>query len=223
MDEKLRVLIADDHPLSRAGLRQVIESKSDYEVIAEAADGESALENIRKLQPEIAVLDISMPNMDGLAVAHALQKESSAVKIVFLTMYREQKMFDRAIEVGARGYVLKESAAHDIVSCLNAVAAGQHYMSPELTTYLIKRTQKSSATDRQGIKVLSPTERRVLRLLADYKTSKQIANELFISRRTVENHRSNICQKLDIHGSHALMKFALEHKDSLLDDNSPHN
>jgi DNA-binding NarL/FixJ family response regulator len=223
MDEKLRVLIADDHPLSRAGLRQVIESKSDFEVVSEAGNGESALEIIRRLKPAIAVLDISMPKMDGLAVAQALQQESSPVKIIFLTMYREQKMFDRAIEVGAKGYVLKESAAHDIVSCLNAVAAGLHYTSPELTTYLVKRTHKSNSTNREGIEALSPTERRVLRLLADYKTSKQIGDELFISRRTVENHRSNICQKLDIHGSHALMKFALEHKDSLLDDNSPHN
>jgi len=215
MNGKLRVLIADDHPLSRAGLRQMIESKSDFEVVAEVDDGETALEVIRKLKPEIAVLDISMPKMDGLAVAHVLQEESSPVKIVFLTMYREQKIFDRAIEVGAGGYVLKDGAANDIVSCLNAVAAGGHYISPELTTYLVKRTQKSNLANRQGLETLSTTERRVLRLLADYKTSKQIADELFISRRTVENHRSNICQKLDIHGSHALMKFALEHKDSL--------
>lgn len=215
MNGKLRVLIADDHPLSRAGLRQMIESKSDFEVVAEVDDGETALEVIRKLKPEIAVLDISMPKMDGLAVAHVLQEESSPVKIVFLTMYREQPIFDRAIEVGAGGYVLKDGAANDIVSCLNAVAAGGHYISPELTTYLVKRTQKSNLANRQGLETLSTTERRVLRLLADYKTSKQIADELFISRRTVENHRSNICQKLDIHGSHALMKFALEHKDSL--------
>jgi DNA-binding NarL/FixJ family response regulator len=217
MNHKLRVLIADDHPLSRAGLRQVIESKSDSEVVAEAGDGESALEVIRKLIPDIAVLDINMPKMDGLTVAQALQEESSPVNVVFLTMYREQKMFDLAIEVGARGYVLKESAAQDIVSCLNAVSAGQHYTSPELTTYLVKRTQKSRVSNRQEVEALSPTERRVLKLLADYKTSKQIAEELFISRRTVESHRSNICQKLDIHGSHALMKFALEHKDSLFE------
>jgi DNA-binding NarL/FixJ family response regulator len=217
MNNKLHIVIADDHPLSRAGLRQVIESKSDFEVVAEAGDGESALEVIRKLKPEIAILDISMPKMDGLAVAQTLQADSCPVRVIFLTMYREQKMFDRAIEVGAAGYVLKDSAANDIVSCLNAVAANQHYISPELTTYLVKRTQRSSVTNRQGIEALSPTERRVLRLLADYKTNKQIGDQLFISRRTVENHRSNICQKLDIHGSHALMKFALEHKDFLVD------
>ena len=217
MANKTRIVIADDHPLSRAGLRQVIESRCDFEVVAEASDGESALAAIRNLKPEIAVLDISMPKMDGLGVARAVQEDALPVELVFLTMHREEKIFERAIETGVKGYVLKESAAQDIVSCLNAVAAGQHYTSPELTTFLIKRngSQESRVDQRQGVEALSATERRVLKLLADYKTSKQIAAELFVSRRTVESHRSNICQKLDIHGSHALMKFALEHKDAL--------
>lgn len=217
MNSKQRILIADDHPLSRAGLRHVVESKSEFQVISEVGDGESALTTIRKEQPDIAVLDINMPKLDGLAVAQVLQAEELDLALVFLTMYREPKIFDRAIELGAKGYVLKDCAAHEIVACLHAVAAGQHYVSPELTTHLLtrNRSQKSNGGPGKGIDQLSPAERRVLRLLSDYKTSKQIAEELFISRRTVENHRSNICQKLDIHGSHALMKFALEHKDSL--------
>jgi DNA-binding NarL/FixJ family response regulator len=218
MNSKQRILIADDHPLSRAGLRHVVESKSEFQVVSEADDGESALATIKQEQPDIAVLDINMPKMDGLAVAQALQTEKLDTAVVFLTMYREPKIFDRAIELGAKGYVLKDCAAHEIVACLHAVAAGQHYVSPELTTHLLMRNRspKPNGELAKGIDKLSPAERRVLRLLADYKTSKQIAEDLFISRRTVENHRSNICQKLDIQGSHALMKFALEHKDSLL-------
>jgi DNA-binding NarL/FixJ family response regulator len=219
MGRRLRILIADDHPLSRGGLRQVIEVKSDCEIVAEAGDGESALESIRKLQPDIAILDIGMPKLDGLAVARAISDEALPVGIVFLTVYREEKIFSRALEVGAKGYVLKDSAATDIVSCIRAVGAGEHYTSPEMTTHLIKRKRSrySRIDPRTGVEALTPTECRILSLLADCKTSKQIGEELFISHRTVEHHRANICQKLDIHGSHALVKFALAHKDALAD------
>ena len=217
MPGRIRVLIADDHPLSRGGLRHVIEAKSECEIVSEVSDGESALEDIQKLLPEIAILDISMPKKDGLAVARAILDESLPVRIIFLTVYRDEEIFNRALDVGAKGYVLKESAATDIVSCIRAVAAGQHYTSPELTTYLVKakRSPKSNVNPQIGVSSLTPTERRILSMLADYKTSKQIAETLFISRRTVDHHRANICQKLDIHGSHALMKFALENKESL--------
>jgi len=217
MNKKMRILIADDYPLSRRGLREVVESEPDIEVVAEAGDGESALDSIRTLGPDIAILDIGMPKLDGLGVARATREELLPVSIIFLTMYREERLLNRALELGAKGYVLKDSAATDIVSCIRAVAAGQHYTSPELTTYLVKRSRsrKPAKEPRPGLEQLTPTERRVLRLLADYKTSKEIAEELFISCRTVDTHRANICQKLDIHGSHALMKFALEHKASL--------
>jgi DNA-binding NarL/FixJ family response regulator len=214
MNHKLRILIADDHPITRRGLRQVVESEPDFEVVSEAGDGQSALEYMRRLRPQIAILDISMPKLDGLGVARATLEEALPVDLIFLTVYREEKLFSRAFELGVKGYVLKDSAATDIVSCLRAVAAGQHYTSPELTTYLVKsrRSAVSAEESRPGLEVLTPTERRVLRLLADYKTSKEIGEELFVSHRTVDTHRANICQKLAIHGSHALMKFALENK-----------
>src|SRR5262245_10321434 len=214
MNNKVRILIADDHPLSRRGLRQVLESEADFEIVAEAGDGQSALDGIRALSPAVAVLDIAMPKLDGLEVARVALEESLPVDIIFLTMYREEKLFGRALELGVKGYVLKDNAATDIVRGIRAVASGQHYASPELTTYLVKRRRPDAAAQelRPGLEALTPTERRVLRLLAEYKTSKEIGEELFISRRTVDTHRANICLKLDIHGSHALMKFALEHK-----------
>jgi DNA-binding NarL/FixJ family response regulator len=215
MGTKARIVIADDYPLSLVGLRQVIDSQPDLEVVSVANNGQDALESIRKLRPDVVVLDIGMPKMDGISVAKAVQKESLPVEIIFLTMYTEEKFFNRALEVGAKGYVLKESAANDIVSGIRAVIAGKHFTSPEVTTYLVKQKHppKLEQESTLGIEDLTPTERRILRLLANYKTSKQIGEELFISRRTVEHHKANIARKLDVHGSYALMKFALEHKE----------
>lgn len=214
---KLSIVIADDHPLFRLGLRDIIESERDFKVVGEAGDGEQALELIKKVRPAIAILDVSMPRLDGLAVARKLATEEPAVGVILVTMYREQKLFTQALEAGVMGYVLKDSAATDIISCIKAVAAGQNYASPELTTFLVNRVREAetTGTPRSDLTGLTSTELRVLSLLADYKTSKEIAGELFISPRTVDTHRNNICQKLDVHGSHALMKFALGHKDLL--------
>src|SRR5262245_9356756 len=209
---KLRILIADDHRASRRGLRQFIELEPGLEVVAEAEDGQSALEGIRALKPQIAILDLRMPKLDGLEVARLTMEESLGVSIIFLTMYAEEKLLNHALEVGAKGYVLKDSAATEIVRCIRAVAAGEHYSSPTLAAYLETRNPSRSERSSLDLEVLTPTERRVLGLLADYKTTKEIGEELSISRSDVEMHRANICQKLHIEGSHSLMKFALGHK-----------
>ena len=215
---KLSIVIADDHPVFRVGLRETIESEPGFKVVGEAGDGEQALEMIIQMHPAIAILDVSMPKLDGLAVARKLAAQEPSVGVILVTMYREQELFTKALEAGVKGYVLKDSAATDIISCIKAVAAGQNYVSPELTTYLVKRVRQAETAGltRTDLEGLTTTELRVLSLLADYKTSKEIAQELFISPRTVDTHRNNICQKLNIHGSHALVKFALQHKDLLL-------
>jgi len=215
---KLSIVIADDHPVFRVGLREIIESEPGFQVVGAAGDGEQALEMIATLHPAIAILDVSMPKLDGLAVARKLASAESAVGVILVTMYREQKLFTQALEAGVKGYVLKDSAATDIISCIKAVAAGQNYVSPELTTYLVNRVREAEIAElpRSDLQGLTTTELRILSLLADYKTSKEIAQDLFISPRTVDTHRNHICQKLDIHGSHALMKFALAHKDLLV-------
>jgi len=216
MDRDLRVVIADDHPLMRQGLRQAIEADPRLKVVGEADSGPSALEQIQKLRPAIAILDIDMPVLDGFGVARALREREIPVEIVFLTVYRDERFFNEALRLGAKGYVLKDSAASDIVSGLKAVAAGQHYTSPALTSYLVKSRQASGATaGGGGVSSLTPTERRILALIADYKTSREIGEALHISHRTVQTHRSNICVKLELEGSHALMKFALAHKSEL--------
>jgi len=218
MKDKLTILIADDHPMIRDSLRNAIESNAEWEVAGEAQDGEVALELINKLQPAIAILDISMPNRNGFEVVRALRQKKVQTQVIFLTMHRDEDFFQRALDLDVRGYVLKDSAVIDVVSAIKAVSRGEYYTSPALTSYLIKKrsSDSSAASNEQGLGLhsLSPTERRVLELIAEYKTSKDIAEELSTSPRTVETHRTNICQKLGLHGRHALMKFALEHKSS---------
>jgi DNA-binding NarL/FixJ family response regulator len=213
----MRILIADDHPIVRQGLRQAIETDPQLTIVAEASDGREALDQIQTTQPDIAVLDIDMPGLDGFSVARAIGNLRLPVAIIFLTVYRDERFFAEALELGAKGYVLKDAAVTDILSGIRAVAAGEHFTSPALTSYLVKQRQTSPArTQAPGLRDLTATERRILLLIAEYKTSREIGDALHISHRTVQTHRTNICAKLDLHGSHALMRFALDHKSELL-------
>ncbi len=217
MKNDIAILIADDHPIFRKGLRQIIESESGLNVFGEADDGEAAYEKARELRPDIIILDVNMPKVDGFEVARKIRDSGLRVEIVFLTMYKDEDIFNAALDLGAKGYVLKSSALTDIVDCVRAVFSGQHYISPALSDFLLNRRDRAASfvKGKSSINDLTPTELRILRLIADAKTSKEIAAELFISYRTVENHRANICQKLDIHGSNALVKFAIEHKSEI--------
>jgi len=217
MSNEIHIVMADDHPIVRQGLRQTIEADPALKIIAEAGDGRTALAQIIQHQPAVAVLDIDMPEQDGFSVARAVRRQKLEVEIVFLTIHREEELFRAALDLGAKGYVLKDSAVTDIVAAIKAVAAGQPYISPQLSAYLLKRSQGAAALNarKPGLEELTPTERRILKLIAEDKTSKEIAEVLFISHRTVETHRTNISRKLDLHGSLALVKFALEHKAQL--------
>ncbi len=210
MTKQIKILIADDHPVFRAGLRQVLLADPTLEIVHETGDGAEALRWARELKPDIAVLDLDMPGMHGLEIARVRQRERLPFEIVFLTTYREEDMFDEAVKkLGAKGYVIKESAAADILQSIHAVADGRHYISPALAGILLK-PQVPSALDR-----LTPAERRILRLIASDKTSKEIADELGLSPRTVENHRTNMSAKLGLQGSHSLLKFAFDHRPRL--------
>lgn len=214
MNPEISIVIADDHPVFRQGLRQIIEMETGLKVVGEARDGASALTQIRELKPEVAVLDINMPNMKGFDVAREIRQQGLKVGIIFLTMYDDERMFNEALNVGALGYLLKDSAISDIAESVRAVALGQHFISPTISRFLINRSSRSAALleQRPSLNDLTPAELRVLKFISEHKTSKEIAAQLFISYRTVENHRASICQKLGIHGSNALIKFALEHK-----------
>ena len=217
MAKKIRVLLADDHPAFRDGLRAAIAAAADLELVGEVADGDAARRCIEELRPDVAVLDITMPRLSGLQVARHLQRQGSRARVVFLTMHNEQDMFDKAMEAGAMGYVLKESAVTDIVESIRTVASGTHYLSPGISHYLLQRAQRQETfrKTQSGLSSLTPAERRVLQLISQDRTSKEIADELGVSPRTVEAHRQNICNKLDLHGSHSLLRFAFDHREEL--------
>ena len=213
----MKILIADDHPLMRNGLKTVLESEPGFKAIAEAKDGEAAYALLKNNDFDIVTLDVEMPKLSGLEVARKISEEKLPVKIIFLTMYKDEDMFNEAMDLGANGYVLKENAVDDIVDCIKAVAAGSYYISPIISQYLIKREKKFRELSHftPSINNLTKTERMILKLISEEKTTKQISEELFISYKTVENHRANISKKLDLHGTHSLIKFAISNKSLL--------
>ncbi|MEJ7848825.1 MAG: response regulator transcription factor [Pyrinomonadaceae bacterium] len=217
MKQEIRLIIADDHPIMRQGLKQIIEIEPNLKVVGEAGNGSDALAMIEELKPDAAILDVDMPHQDGFQVARALFAKKNPVAIIFLTIHSEEQMFHAALDLGAKGYVLKDSAIDDIVTAINEAVAGRAFTSLPMTTYFTRRQNYNAVPDEQqlGLRQLTPTEYRILKLLADYKTNKDIAEELSVSPRTVETHRARICQKLNLQGSHALMKFAVQYKSLL--------
>lgn len=219
MKKIIKILMADDHPVYRDGLRQIIQSDPALKIVQETGNGLEALRLARELKPDLLILDMDMPGKNGLEIARARQKEQLSFEIIFVTMYREEDMFDEAMNLGAKGYVLKESAAAEILQSIHAVAAGQHYISPAISGLLVNRGARTAAlrNEKPGLENLTPAERRILKFIASDKTSKEIADELGLSPRTVDNHRANISAKLGLQGSHSLLKFAFENKHLLTD------
>lgn len=219
MKPRLTVLIADDHPLFLAGVRKAIEDIPSVQVVDEAHNGRQAVETIQRLQPRIAILDIRMPELTGLQVLKEIRKVGLDTQVIFLTMYDDQETFNEAMDLGAMGYVSKESAVDDMMSALEAVRFGKHYISPLLMNLMVNRCAnpggRSEPDPADNLDVLTAAERRVLKFISESMSSRQIAENLFISLRTVENHRAHICSKLGIHGSYSLLKFALENKHRL--------
>ena len=215
MTSETGIVIADDHPIFRKGLREIVDADSRFRVVREAGDGAEALKQIEEFQPSIVILDVDMPEVDGFRVVQELRRRKIAVDIIFLTIHSEEDILNEALTVGVKGYVLKDSASTEIINAIDAVLQGHHYTSPSITTQLINRAQRVRSPQGLSVDKLTTTERHILRLIAEYKTSKQIADELFIHHRTVENHRTNISAKLGLHGSHALIKFALKNKSEL--------
>jgi DNA-binding NarL/FixJ family response regulator len=217
MDKPITLVIADDHPVFRKGLRDVIEPHDEFRILGEAENGECALKLIEEFKPQVGVIDIEMPIMNGFDLMKALHVRHIPMDIIFLTMYKEQDIFDEAMELGIRGYVLKESAVHDIIESIRIVASGKYYISPLLSSFLVCRDDrlKRLHSKHPSITLLTPTEKKVLKLIAENKTSPEIANELCVSPKTIENHRDRIAEKLNLRGHHTLLKFAIENKSYL--------
>jgi DNA-binding NarL/FixJ family response regulator len=216
--QKTRVIIVDDHPLFRQGLRLAIEQDKHLEISGESGDAESALESILKEKPDVIVLDLNLPGMNGFDLIGILRNKQCSAPIVILTMLKDEQAFNTALNLKVNGYVLKENAATEIINCIVAVADGDSYVSPSLTNFLLRRRTRTEmlAKKRPGLDDLTVAERRILKRIADGKTTKEIAAEFFISPRTVESHRSNICEKLHLTGSNRLLQFALKNHDALI-------
>jgi len=210
-----KIIIADDHPLFRAGVKQTLESVEHFTVIGEAEDGETALELIRSREPDIAVLDIRMPKMNGLEIVSAINNEQLPTKALLLTMFKNKNYFYQAIQGGVKGYVFKETALNDLTKAVDAVSRGETFMSESLS-YFMQAEEKQKIDGRlltEAINSLTATEKKVLQKIADWKTNNEIGAELFISHRTVGSHRNHISDKLNLHGQHSLIRFAIENKE----------
>jgi DNA-binding NarL/FixJ family response regulator len=215
MPDEISIVLADDHPVVRKGLRLSIEEDSRLKVVAEAGDGEAALALIKELNPQLALLDIDMPKLGGLGVAKEVTRLGLKTKIIFLSFHKDEEFFRSAIEMGGRGYLLKDSAMEEIVTAVHTVIAGQVYMSSAITLQLLRGADASKPAEEVSLtRDLTTSERRILKLIADGLSSKEIGDELSIHYRTVENHRTNICRKLGIEGANALLRFAAQRKGS---------
>ena len=212
-----RVLLADDHPVYRDGLRMILETDDLMEIVAEASTGQEALQRAKECSPQVVVLDINMPDMSGACVAAALKEDGCTSAIIFLTMEKSGVVLQQAIDLGVNGYLLKNSKAQEIIEAVRAVSRGESYYSPSVANLLMQKAQaeRSLSETVNGLSSLTPTEKKVLQMVASDRTSKEIAGDLGVSVRTIEGHRARISKKLGLSGAHSLVKFAFEHRDSL--------
>jgi DNA-binding NarL/FixJ family response regulator len=212
MKQEVTTMIVDDHPLLRHGLRDVIGHNPRFKIVGEASDGAEALELLARLKPEIVILDIDMPRMNGLETIRRIRQLSFATKVIILTMYKEEDMFNAAMDLGAKAYVLKENAANDVVAALEKVDRDEPFVSALLLAAGQRRGERirELLLSKPQIEALTPAERRILKLIGEDYTSKEIAEQLKLSIRTVDNHRQHICNKLKLHGTHSLLKFAFD-------------
>ena len=206
------VLIADDHDIIRIGIKNILRGQSDYEVVAEAVDGEEVLTKVKELKPDILLLDISMPKINGLDVIAQVHRLSPETEIIIITVHKADIYIMKAFKAGAKGYLYKENAAEELLPALRNVADGKTYLSSTTSSYLV---DKVSAKEPEGIlkeSLLTEREEEILRLAVEGKTPKEIAGILCISRRTVENHKNSIFKKLGLHKMSDLIKYAIEYQ-----------
>jgi DNA-binding NarL/FixJ family response regulator len=208
---KTRILLADDHKLMRSGLKALIEQQPDLTVVGEADDGRQAVALAASLKPDLLVMDIGMPNLNGIEAARQITQANPATAIVILSMHSDESYVLRALKAGAKGYLLKDSAESDLIRAVHAVAGGKSFFSPAVSKVLlddyVRKLQRSGAEDAYDL--LTPREREILQLIAEGKSNKDVANLLNLSVYTVETHRSNIMEKLNLRGIPELILYAV--------------
>jgi DNA-binding NarL/FixJ family response regulator len=205
-----RIVVADDHPVFRRGLKSVIEEEPGFTVVGKAENGDMALQVVEETSPHVLVLDVEMPVKDGIETAREMQVRFPDVKVTFLTLHRDHQILSALETLNVKGYVLKDSALAEIIDCIKTMMSGETYVSPAIFEISL------SGTDPRIFQKLTSAEMAILRCVADEMTSKDIAETLFVSVRTVENHRYNIAAKLELSGTNSLLKYALANRQFIL-------
>jgi DNA-binding NarL/FixJ family response regulator len=208
---RLKLLLGDDHTLVRHGLRKILEERQEWEVVAEAEDGRTAVKKALAINPDVAILDIGMPQLNGIDATRQIVNKAPDVKVLILSMHADESYVVRALHAGAKGYLLKDSAAKDLLRAVAAVAEGQSFFSPAVSQMMlddyVRRVATGTGADRY--ETLSDREREVFQLVAEGRSNKEVAELLSISAATVETHRARILQKLDVHNAAELVLYAV--------------
>lgn len=206
----IQVLLVDDHAVLRDGLRFLLEAQGDISVVGNAANGRDAVRKVKELKPDAVIMDIAMPDLNGIEATHQIRETHSATRVLILSMYSTTEHVRQALRAGAQGYLLKKSAGSEVVDAVRLIHAGGRYLSPEIAGIVISDyIADSQATN--PLESLTHRERQILKLIAEGKSSEQIGLSLFLSRKTVDTYRSRLMQKLGIHDLHGLIKFAIDH------------
>jgi len=211
--EKIRIILADDHAILREGIKALLEKQGNMEVVAEASNGQEAVSKVSQFQPDIVVLDISMPMMEGLEATRRIKREAPDVKVLILTMYDDSEYFFQLLRAGASGYVTKKAVGKDLITAIEAVYNGESFFCPSMSKSLLLDYLRLAKDDEKAEQEeLTPREREIVKLIAEGYTNQQIAELLHRSIKTIESHRANILRKLDIHDSIELVKYAVRKK-----------
>ncbi|MEW5828216.1 MAG: response regulator transcription factor [Chloroflexota bacterium] len=211
--EKIRILLADDHTILRNGIRSLLEDEHDMEVVGEAEDGRAAVSLACQLQPDVVIMDIAMPLLNGLEATRQIKREAPQVKVLILTMHDNEEYIRQVLGAGAMGYILKDAAARELISAIRSVQRGEAILSPAVTRLVIEDYLRwGGPRPQEDNDSLSPREREVLQLIAEGYTNKQMAGILSLSIKTVQAHRTNLMQKLGLHDRGELIKYAIQKK-----------
>jgi two-component system response regulator NreC len=210
VSKKIRVLIVDDHSIVREGVRMILAGQEDFEVVGEASNGREGVEIARRMKPDVVVMDISMPDMNGIEATAKIRSEMPDTEVLGLTMHEEDSYVFELLKAGAAGYVLKRAAAEDLVSAVRAAHQGQAFLYPSVAKMVVQDfLQRATVQDRQNLDGLTDREREVLTLIAEGMTNQQIAGKLYISIKTVQTHRAHIMEKLNLHDRTELVRYAI--------------
>ncbi len=206
----IRIILAEDHSLVRAGLKALLERAGDIQVVGEASNGQEAIDRLQELKPDVLVMDIMMPRLNGIQAAEHIRDLKIQVHILIISMYTDKGLVHQALQSGVKGYVLKTSVSEELLLAIRTVSRGETYLSSEISSIVVANTHRPRE-NKNPLDILSPREKEIMQLIAEEHTSAEIAKILFISEKTVEKHRANLMEKLNVHNLVGLVRLAVKY------------